>query len=132
MRTTEFLEPFDKIDLEVRTNYFIKIITLIIALALIIPLYSSVYVYYNYYVSITFITVVNADIILIMTFIGSISLQMANKKNVTILNNSKPGIFFEFDPYLISIVLRNLLSNATKFSFAGGVVLIASEFIFSI
>ncbi|KUO61056.1 hypothetical protein APF79_12950 [bacterium BRH_c32] len=54
-------------------------------------------------------------------------LQSANNKNVTILNHSKPDTFFEFDRYLISIVLRNLLSNAIKFSFPGGVILIASE-----
>ena len=43
------------------------------------------------------------------------------------MNHSKPDTFFEFDRYLISIVLRNLLSNAIKFSFPGGVILIASE-----
>ncbi len=361
-RTNEFLESFDKIDLEVRINYYVKTITIIIAIALIIPLYSSVFVYYNYNVSISFIveylillwiywlvnkektqfaanllvysililslalfytgkygirdvsilifpglliftgiifnkrkyiffstilissftlytileiygiltpnfsskitfaTVINADIILIMTFLGVYFLtndlrksmeklkksgleffhyqnlsqeklkksekelqelnstkdiflsvvahdlkspfqgllgisdllsnefdsltknevkqyidnlsdglksqyllledllqwgrlqrgtipfepkrddifdlisesiqffvQSAGNKNISILNHSKPDTFFEFDRYLISIVIRNLLSNAIKFSFPGGVILIASE-----
>jgi len=56
-------------------------------------------------------------------------LQSANNKNISIINHSKPDTFFEFDCYLISIVLRNLLSNAIKFSFTGGVVMIASELI---
>jgi PAS domain S-box-containing protein len=50
----------------------------------------------------------------------------SDSKNITIINNSSNHIYFVADSEMIKTVLRNLISNAIKFSHKGGVVQISA------
>ena len=53
--------------------------------------------------------------------------SMADKKKVRIENKIEENCIIYFDPNMMNLILRNLISNAIKFSVRGGVIEIESE-----
>lgn len=53
--------------------------------------------------------------------------SVAEKKRITLLNESNPDHFVKSDLDMIRLIVRNLLMNAIKFSFEGGNVSIQSK-----
>lgn len=61
----------------------------------------------------------------------------ATSKNIKIVNRSNGNILVLADPNMIEIVIRNLISNAIKFSYEGGMIIVEtivvnSEVVFSV
>ena len=50
----------------------------------------------------------------------------AEQKSISIINNLSPGLFVYADKVMVGTVLRNLISNAIKFTYPGGKVTVAS------
>jgi signal transduction histidine kinase len=53
--------------------------------------------------------------------------ESTKQKSIFLINELPPKLYVYADKAMISIVLRNLISNAIKFSFPGGKVLISAE-----
>lgn len=51
----------------------------------------------------------------------------AHHKNITLVNNTQAGLSVFADVDMINLVVRNLISNAIKFTYAGGMVNISAE-----
>ncbi len=51
--------------------------------------------------------------------------EVAKPKNITFSNRIDPNLSLNWDPYLFDSILRNLISNAIKFSYRDGMILIA-------
>ena len=54
--------------------------------------------------------------------------EQANLKGITILNLVEPSVFINVDVNMIGSVIRNILSNAIKFSNENGIVKVTSEY----
>jgi signal transduction histidine kinase len=50
--------------------------------------------------------------------------EVAKPKNITFSNRIDPNLTVNWDPYLFDSILRNLISNAIKFSYRDGMILI--------
>jgi two-component system sensor histidine kinase/response regulator len=53
--------------------------------------------------------------------------QIAKSKHITIVYNPETDLFCHVDGRMIDTVLRNLISNAIKFSYSGGTIEISAE-----
>jgi len=53
--------------------------------------------------------------------------QIAKSKHITIVYNPEADLFCHVDGRMIDTVLRNLISNAIKFSYSGGMIEISAE-----
>jgi len=62
------------------------------------------------------------DVKELLTDITSLYQQFAEAKNITLVKKSEPGLRFHTDPNFIKIILRNLISNAIKFTPAHGLI----------
>lgn len=51
--------------------------------------------------------------------------EVAKPKNITFSNRIDPTLTIHWDPYLLDSILRNLISNAIKFSYRDGTILIS-------
>ncbi len=51
--------------------------------------------------------------------------EVAKPKNITFSNRIDPNLTLNWDPYLLDSILRNLISNAIKFSYRDGMILIS-------
>lgn len=58
----------------------------------------------------------------LMNDITSLYQQFAEAKNITLIKDPEPGLRFQTDPNFIKIILRNLISNAIKFTPAHGLI----------
>jgi PAS domain S-box-containing protein len=54
-------------------------------------------------------------------------IETANKKNVEISNEAPKNITVNTDQYMLETILRNLISNAIKFSHPGGKIIVAAK-----
>lgn len=54
--------------------------------------------------------------------------QMATNKSILVTSSIKKGSFIYVDKYMLSTILRNLISNAIKFTYEHGKVTIASKY----
>lgn len=50
--------------------------------------------------------------------------EVARTKNITISNRIQPKVTIHWDPYLFDSILRNLISNAIKYSYRDGLVIV--------
>lgn len=50
--------------------------------------------------------------------------EIARTKNVTLRNRIQPDVMFQWDPYILDSILRNLISNAIKYSYRDGLVIV--------
>lgn len=50
--------------------------------------------------------------------------EIARVKNVTLRNRIDPDLVFRWDPYILDSILRNLVSNAIKYSYRDGLVIV--------
>lgn len=53
--------------------------------------------------------------------------EVARRKNVELVKNLTPELFVKVDRYMIDSVLRNLISNAVKFTESGGKIILSCE-----
>lgn len=53
--------------------------------------------------------------------------SLSNKKGITLENNINYQTFAFGDPNMVNTVIRNLISNAIKFSYKGGIIKISSQ-----
>ena len=58
-----------------------------------------------------------------------LSIHSAESKSIKILNNTSKDIFVKADKEMLSTILRNLFSNAIKFTYKGGEIIAKSEII---
>jgi len=56
--------------------------------------------------------------------IGKLMEEVARTKNITISNRIQPKTTIHWDPYLLDSILRNLISNAIKYSYRDGLVIV--------
>ncbi|MEN9839867.1 MAG: hypothetical protein RL177_1346 [Bacteroidota bacterium] len=56
--------------------------------------------------------------------IGKLMEEVARTKNITISNRIQPKTTIHWDPYLFDSILRNLISNAIKYSYRDGLVIV--------
>lgn len=56
--------------------------------------------------------------------IGKLLEEVARPKNITISNRIDPKMKVHWDPYLFDSILRNLISNAIKYSYRDGLVIV--------
>jgi len=60
--------------------------------------------------------------------IGSLK-QIADNKSITVTSKIKKGLFIYADKYMLSTILRNLISNAIKFTYEHGMVTITTKYL---
>jgi signal transduction histidine kinase/Tfp pilus assembly protein PilF len=59
--------------------------------------------------------------------IMSLQKMSADKKNIKIVSSIEPSLYISADEDMLNTILRNLISNAIKFSYPGGVIIIMAE-----
>lgn len=55
--------------------------------------------------------------------------QIANNKSIMVTSKIKKGLFIYADKYMLSTILRNLISNAIKFTYEHGMVTITTKYL---
>ncbi len=65
---------------------------------------------------------VNIDIFALFERNVSLFSDTAKRKEIEIINNSTPNIYAKADNYMLNTIMRNLVSNAIKFSNIGGII----------
>jgi len=71
---------------------------------------------------------VNTDIGIITDEIFLQVSTQANRKNIELSNRTMQGTFVFTDPYVLKVVLQNLVYNAVKFTNTGGIVKVGTSF----